>query len=199
MTRDEILVAAAQIFSLKGFHATSMQDIAEAVNLQKGSLYHHVASKQEILVEILDQALDLLIERMEQVRAAELPPDLRLRQAMETYLSTLLEHRDLAAVLLLEYRSLEPAFQSRHIPRRDRYERLWRDLIQQGLDDGQFCCVDPSMTSRALLGVMNWTITWYRPEGQFTPQELACQFSNLFLDGLLLRGAGGPVQAGQAL
>jgi AcrR family transcriptional regulator len=60
MTRDEILLAAAQIFSQKGFHATSMQDIAQAVNLQKASLYHHVTSKQEILVEVLDRALDLL-------------------------------------------------------------------------------------------------------------------------------------------
>ena len=64
MTRDEILEAAAQIFSQKGFHATSMQDIAQAVNLKKASLYHHVNSKQEILVEVLDQALDLLIENM---------------------------------------------------------------------------------------------------------------------------------------
>ena len=69
MTRDEILEAAAQIFREKGFHAASMQDIAEAVNLQKASLYHHVASKQEILLALLDRALDLLIERMQQVMA----------------------------------------------------------------------------------------------------------------------------------
>lgn len=64
MTREEILEAAVFIFSQKGFHATSMQDIAEAVNLQKSSLYHHVSSKQEILVELLDQALDLLIDQI---------------------------------------------------------------------------------------------------------------------------------------
>ena len=67
MTRDEILDAAAQIFSQKGFHATSMQDIAQAVNLQKGSLYHHINSKQEILVAVLDRALDLLIANMQDV------------------------------------------------------------------------------------------------------------------------------------
>ncbi len=108
MTRDEILVAAAQIFSQKGFHATSMQDIAQAVNLQKASLYHHVSSKQEILVDVLDRALDLLIERMQEVMALPLAPDEMLRQAMQVYLSTLLEHRDLAAVLLLEHRNLDP-------------------------------------------------------------------------------------------
>lgn len=190
MTRDEILVAAAQIFSQKGFHATSMQDIAQAVRLQKASLYHHVSSKQEILVDVLNQALDLLIERMQAVMAQPLAPDDKLRQAMRVYLTTLLEHRDLAAVLLLEHRNLSPELHARHIPRRDRFEQLWRDLIQQGLDSGVFCCADPAMASRALLGVMNWTITWYRPGGACTPEEVAAQFSDLFLLGLLGRAPG---------
>jgi AcrR family transcriptional regulator len=187
MTRDQILEAAAQIFSQKGFHAASMQDIAEAVNLQKASLYHHVNSKQEILVSILDQALDLLIEQMEIVMALPLPPDEKLRRAIQAYLEGMLEHRDLAAVLLLEHRSLEPPFQSRHIPRRDRFERLWRDLIQEGFETGLFCCSDPVLTVRALLGVMNWTITWYRPEGSLSPQEIGRQFADLFLRGLMVR------------
>lgn len=190
MTRDEILLAAAQIFSKKGFHATSMQDIAEAVNLQKGSLYHHISSKQEILVEVLDRALELLIERMQAVLECPLPPDERLRQAMQVYLGTMLEHRDLAAVLLLEHRSLEPEFLARHTPRRDRFERLWRDLIQEGLDEGIYCCPDPVMSARALLGVMNWTITWYRPDGTLSPTRVAEQFSNLFLYGLMKREPG---------
>ena len=187
MTRDEILEAAAQIFSQKGFHAASMQDIAQAVNLQKASLYHHVNSKQEILVAILDQALDLLTEHLESVIAQPLPPDEKLSQAILAYLQVMLDHRDLAAVLLLEHRSLEPEYQSRHIPRRDRFERLWRDLIQEGLEQGAFCCTDPGLAARAVLGVINWTITWYRPDGSLTPQDLAEGFSGLFLHGLLAR------------
>ncbi len=187
MTRDEILEAAAQIFSQKGFHAASMQDIAQAVHLKKASLYHHVNNKQEILVAILDQALDLLIERMSEVMARPLSPDEKLRQAMISYLQTMLEHRELASVLLLEHRSLDPALHARHVPRRDRFERLWRDLIQEGLDQGIFCHVDPELVARALLGVMNWTITWYRPDGALSPEAIAAQFANLFLSGLLTR------------
>ena len=121
MTRDEILEAAAQIFREKGFHAASMQDIALAVNLQKASLYHHVSSKQEILLALLDRALDLLIEHIEQVISQPLSPDEKLRQAMRVYLEVMLENRDLAAVLLLEHRSLEPQYHARHTPRRDRF------------------------------------------------------------------------------
>jgi TetR/AcrR family transcriptional regulator, cholesterol catabolism regulator len=187
MTRDEILEAAAQIISQKGFHAASMQDIAQAVNLQKASLYYHVSSKQEILLALLDQALDMLIEHMLAVTTQPFPADVKLRQAMKAYLQAMLEHRDMASVLLLEHRSLEPELHARHIPRRDRFEHLWRDLIQQGLDEGVFCCVDPNLSARALLGVMNWTITWYRPDGELTPEMIAGQLAELFLNGLLER------------
>jgi AcrR family transcriptional regulator len=187
MTRQEILEAAVQIFSRKGFHATSMQDIAEAVNLQKASLYHHISSKQEILVEVLDQALDLLIDNMQEVMKCELPPDQKLRLAMQAYLKTLIDHRELAAVLLLEYRSLENEYRARHIPRRDRFEQLWRELIQDGLEAKVFHCTEPALTSRALLGVMNWTITWYHPDGSLTAEMISEHFADLFLCGLLTR------------
>jgi AcrR family transcriptional regulator len=187
MTRDDILLAAAQVFSEKGFHAASMQDIAERVNLQKASLYHHVSSKQEILVALLDRALDLLTERLMLVMDQPLPIEDKLRQAMASYLETLTEHRELSAVLLMEYRSLDPELYARHIPRRDRYESLWRVLIQQGIEEGVFCCCDPVMATRALLGVMNWTITWYRKGGPLQPLEVARQYTDLFLFGLLNR------------
>lgn len=187
MTRDDILEAAAQIFSQKGFHAASMQDIAQAVNLQKASLYHHVNSKQEILVAILDQALDLLIEHIETVTAKDLPADQKLREMICSYLEAMLEHRDLASVLLLEHRSLDAEHTARHIPRRDRFEQLWRDVVSKGVKEGVFACADPGIAARAILGVMNWTITWYRPEGSLSIDEISKQFADLFLAGLLVR------------
>jgi AcrR family transcriptional regulator len=187
MTRDDILDAAVQIFSQKGFHATSMQDIADAVNLQKGSLYYHINSKQEILVEVLNRALDLLIANMQEVMASTSAADVKLRQAMQVYLVTMLKNRDLAAVLLLEHRSLEPEAHARHIPKRDYFESQWRDLIHEGAEQGLFQCVDVSLASRALLGVLNWAITWYRPDGGLTPEMIAEQFADLFLFGLITR------------
>lgn len=194
MTRDDILDAAAQVFSQKGYHAASMQDIARAVNLRKGSLYHHVSSKQEILVDLLDRALDLLIERISRVLDQPIAPEEKLRQAMRVYLEIFAEHADLSAVLLLEHRSLEPELHSRHIPRRDRFEGMWRELIREGERSGTFCCASPSLAARALLGVMNWTITWYRPDGNLTATEIADQFADLFLRGLLARESIDPIK-----
>ncbi len=189
MDKDRILEAAAQIFSTKGYHAASMQDIARAVHLQKASLYHHISSKQEILLALLDKALDVLIERLSDVVAEPLPPAEKLRRAILCYMQTLAEHRDLASVLLLEYRSLQPDFLARHVPRRDRFERIWRGLIDDGIRSGHFTqvCTDSALTARALLGVMNWSIFWYRPDGPLPMQTIASDFADLFLAGLLVR------------
>lgn len=187
MTRDEILEAAAQIFSQKGYNATSMSDIASAVNLQKASLYHHISSKQEILLSLLDEALDLLTGRMNEVLFQPLPADQKLKIAMEIYLETLAEQRDLAAILLLEHRSLNPELRVQHLPRRDRFEGLWKNLIQMGVDEGRFVCKDVPLTTRAILGVMNWAITWYRSDGPLSITEIASQYAELILNGLMNR------------
>ena len=190
MTRSEILNTAAQIFSQKGYHGTSMQDIALSVNLQKGSLYHHVSSKQEILFELLNRGLDLLSSRVESAIDKQAQPDERLHKAICTYLGTLAEHQELASVLLFEYRSLEPEYLNRHIPRRDRFEKIWRDLIQEGVDEGIFSCEHPSLSARALLGILNWTVTWFRADGPLTADEIADQLSALYLMGLTTRNGG---------
>ncbi len=184
MRRDDILHAAAQIFRQKGYHAASMQDIADAVGLQKPSLYHHVNSKQEILLALLDHALDLLIADMDLVLASKAPADEKLRAAMRAYIRRLTAEADLAAVLLLEYRSLEPELRARHIRRRDKVEAAWRAIIIEGTQAGLFGPVDPFVAGFALLGVQNWMITWFKSSGRMTADELADAFLNLFLQGL---------------
>jgi len=184
MTRQKILEAAAQIFSQKGYHATSMNDIACAVNLQKASLYHHVSSKQEILVSILDEALDLVASKIGEIVSLTIPANEKLQLALETYLNILTEQRDLAGVLLLEHRSLNPELHRRHIPRRDRFEQLWRDLLQMGIDEGIFDMQDVDMTARALLGVMNWVVTWYKEEGELSISEISKMYLDLLFNGI---------------
>ena len=185
MTREDILEAAAQIFREKGFHGASMSDIAEAVNLQKASLYHHVSSKQELLLEILDQALQLLLDRISSITIQNITADKKLRLMIRGYLQILVENIDLAAVLLFEHRSLERKQHARHVPNRDKFESLWKDVLAEGVRTRTFKCDDPALTTRALLGLMNWTITWYRPDGGKTSEQIADDYSNLLLNGLL--------------
>ena len=184
MSREAILESAAQVFRQTGYGGASMADIAEVVQLQKASLYHHFASKQEILLELLDKALLMVSGQMDLVMAKKLPADEKLRLAIRSYLSTLNEQGDLVSVLLLEYRSLDPEYQARHIPLRDKFESLWRELIQEGVDTGFFSVDDVQVTVRGLMGALNWSITWYKPAGRLSIEEIADIFANMFLKGL---------------
>lgn len=184
MSKEAILESAAQVIRQKGFHAASMADIADAVQLSKAGLYHHFSTKQDILLELLDRALEMVTSGMAEVMMLNAPADEKLRLAMRSYLRTLSEQGDLVSVLLMEHRSLDDENQSRHIPNRDRFENMWRDLIQEGVDTGVFECENIPMTARGLMGVMNWTITWYRPGGKLSIEEIADHFANVFMNGL---------------
>jgi AcrR family transcriptional regulator len=185
MTRDDILDAAAQVIRKKGFHGASMADIAKAVNLQKASLYHHVTSKQEILLDLLDRALQLLTERISPIAASDAPADEKLRQMIKVYLQLLAKNSDLSSVLLFEHRSLDKRSHARHIPHRDKFEGLWRDVFNEGVRTGIFSCPDVPMAVRALMGVMNWTLTWYNPAGPKSMEKIADQYADLLFHGLL--------------
>lgn len=185
MIRADILDAAAQVFRQKGYHGASMADIAGVVNLQKASLYHHVSSKQEILLALLDRALEMLTEHISAVTSQDLPPDEKLRQMMHAYLCALTDNIDLSSVLLIEHRSLEKKLHIRHVPYRDKFEGLWRDVVKEGVKRGVFACDDPALIVRALMGIMNWTITWYRPDGSKSIEAIADEYANLLFKGLL--------------
>ena len=119
------------------------------------------------------------------------PAEENMRQSIKAYLTALTKHQDLTSVLLLEYRSLEPSYLKRHIKERDRFEMLWRKIIESGVKEQVFACDDPAMAARALLGVMNWTVTWYRNDGPLTAGEIADQISDLYLQGLTARPGDG--------
>jgi TetR/AcrR family transcriptional regulator, cholesterol catabolism regulator len=185
MTRENILEAAAQVFRQKGFHGASMKDIAEVASLKKASLYHHVSSKQEILLELLDRGLELLFEQISSIVHQTISADKKLRLMIREYLQILVENIDLASVLLFEHRSLDRKQHARHIPNRDKFESLWREVLTEGVRANLFKCDSPALTARALLGQLNWTITWYHPDGSLTIEQIADQYSDLLLNGLL--------------
>jgi TetR/AcrR family transcriptional regulator, cholesterol catabolism regulator len=185
MTKADILDAAAQVFREKGFHGASMSDIAVAVNLQKASLYHHVTSKQEILLALLDRALGMLTAHIAGIAGQSLPADQKLRQMIRAYLQVLATNADLTAVLLFEHRSLDKKNHARHVPQRDKFEGLWRDVLNEGVRTRVFECKDSGMAVRALMGVMNWTLTWYRREGEKSIEQIADGYADLLFHGLL--------------
>lgn len=185
MTRDDILDAAAQVFRQKGFHGASMADIAEVLDVQKASLYHHVESKQEILLALLDRALGMLTEHISTISSQNTPPDQKLRLMIRGYLSGLAENADLTSVLLFEHRSLDKKSHARHVPHRDKFEKLWRDVLDEGVEKEIFELKDTGLATRAIMGTLNWTLTWYHPNGPKSIEQIADEYSDFILKGML--------------
>ncbi|MCL4529666.1 MAG: hypothetical protein M1282_09640, partial [Chloroflexi bacterium] len=97
------------------------------------------------------------------------------------------QNSDLSSVLLFEHRSLDKKSHARHVPNRDKFEKLWRDVIDEGIRMKVFDCEDAGVAVRALMGVMNWTLTWYRPDGPKSIDQIADEDTNLFFKGLLAK------------
>lgn len=182
---DEIFDAAASLFKQKGFHATSMQDIADAVGMQKGSLYYHISSKEELLFRISYSAISTITEQLEEIAAASLTPSAKLRAAITNHVETLCYRLDLMSVFLKESNTLTADQQAQIFGHRRRYEELFRDILREGVESGEFRPLDVGATSDALLGMLNWMHHWYRPEGRLTPEEIAEVFIDLALHGIL--------------
>lgn len=97
----------------------------------------------------------------------------------------LADNAALTAVLLFEHRSLDKKFHARHVPQRDKFEGLWRDVFNEGVSAGIFDCKDTAMATRALMGILNWTLTWYRPGGGKSIEQIADGYTDLLMQGLL--------------
>lgn len=181
--REQIVEAAAELFSARGYNGTSMQEIAERVGLLKGSLYAHVSSKEELLLEIVSTAARLFKSALEPVMRRPLPAPERLRAALCAHLGVIARHRALAIVFLHESRHLEgqPARWVRE--EQDRYEALWQRLLRDGMAEGTFRRdLDPA-AALAALGAANWACG--RHEGEAELADLANRLCDLLLGGCL--------------
>ncbi len=186
----EIFDRAVRIFKEKGYHAASVQDIADAVGLQKGSLYHYITGKEDLLFQIFDQGSRPLTRRLEEIVAAPDPAPVKLERAIEAHLSELCGQLDIFTVYLSERRALDGRHHSRVRAQGQRHARLLEQIIRQGIRSGEFRPVNPPMTARALLGMCNWLYQWYSPEGHLSPEAIAHIFSDLVLSGMRQDASG---------
>ena len=182
---EQIFVQAVRIFKLKGYHATSMQDIADAVGLKKGSLYHYIESKEQLLYRIFEQSTGALTRRLQEILASDAPPVDKLRDAIEAHVTALCDHLDLYTVYLSERRTLTGRTQAQVRAEAERHARLLEQIIQAGIAQGVFRPVDSKMSALAILGMCNWLYQWYSPGGRLAPASIARLFADLAVNGLV--------------
>ncbi len=182
---EQILAQAVHIFKQKGYHATSVQDIANAVGLQKGSLYHYISSKEELLYRIFERGTGALTLRLKEILSSDAPPPDKLRLAIQAHVVALCEQLDTYTVYLAERRTFSGRVQSRIRSEAERHARLLEDILRQGIEHGDWRPVDTKMTTHAILGMCNWMYQWYSPEGRLSPQAIADIFADLVINGLV--------------
>ncbi len=187
----ELHQTATRLFRERGFHATSMQDLAEALGMNRGSLYHYIESKDDLLWAIVDGGFRTLEERVLPLLDADAPGTERLAAAIEAHLAVASERTDELTLLQMERRALSPERLAEIIRRRDAYEAAFRRAIRDGVATGDLRPVNERMASIAVLSLCNWFTQWYRPDGPMTPGEIA----DVFTEPLPRRPAGAGVIA----
>jgi len=186
---EEIIAAAAKVFQTKGYHAATVQDIADAVGILKGSLYHHVKSKEDLLYLIVKEPIARIYERMTEIVAADLPAGEKLRRAILAHLEAFDQHYPHLFVYLHEREEMKRRFREQFKLSPKQYERCWQQILREGVKSGEFRPdLDVPVVSYGLLGMLNWLYKWYDPRGRLGVREVAGQFATLALAGLAAPG-----------
>jgi len=174
---DEILAAAARMFREKGYHGTSVRDIAESVGLLKGSLYHYIRSKEELLARLFDGALEGTMRELEAIAGRDASATDRLHDMVAAYVRAVTANLDAVGLYLREWRSLPAPDLRRLRAKRHAMRALFEDVVAQGVRTREFAAGDEKIATLAILGMCNWIFEWYRPRGRLRPEDLASQLA----------------------
>ncbi len=183
--RDEILNEAAKLFRRKGFSGTSMQDIASAVGILKGSIYYHFTSKNEIFREVLNKGISPVLKNAEYIVGKKIAPRQMLRELIENHVIYIMEN-DFSLVIFFQEKEKISAIETKeYIESRNRYEKIFKDVLIEGIKQGEFPNVDVSLTVLTILGMCNWITQWYNPAGPKTRAEITAHMVYLISDLML--------------
>lgn len=183
--RIELIDAAARLFSERGYHGTSMQHLGEALGVQRGSLYAHIGAKEDLLYEVVTAGAERFLARGEAALGLDATSTEKLTRLLVDHVATAAEHLEASTVFLNEWRYLSQEHRDEVQAKRDRYERIVRAIVEEGIARGEFRAdADVRFAATLFLSAANWVYTWYRPGGELDPQEIGRRFADLIVKGL---------------
>lgn len=190
-TKTNILTIAGDLFSERGYHATSMRELAETLGLKSASLYAHITSKEEILWEIVNRVADQFLAQAEAV-PRNIPLDAQLALLVRGHLEVIDEALHFATVFFQEWKFLEPALRNKIKARRDIYEGYFHRVIEEGTKQDVFYLADTRLATLFVLSVLNWTYQWFDLDESITIEQLTDQYT-IFIFRALKGGQNGLV------
>lgn len=176
---------AARIFHEKGYHATSINEIAEAVHLTKAGLYYYIKGKQDLLFAIMSFAMDRLEEQVVARAREEEDPEARLRSVIRNHARLITEDSSALTILVNELEGLTPEHRGEIVARQRAYIEFIRDTLLALRKLGRLCDVDPTVAAFGVLGAVLWVSRWFRRDGRLSGEQVVSELETLILGGVL--------------
>ncbi len=186
LKRNALLREAAAAFSARGYHNTSLDDVAAALGVTKAALYHYVRSKQEILFECHMMSLDIGDEAMKYARTHGRNGLDKLTMLARRYIELITGEMGRLAVLA-EYHALDSEIKAVIGARRDKWEKEMREMVAEGIADGSIRAVDAKLAVFFFMGAVNWMTRWFRPDGSASGADIAAAFSEMLTEAVKAR------------
>ena len=182
--RLQILKSAAAAFRHRGYYGASVDEIARALEMTKGNLYYYFRDKEEILFACHEYALDIVLKMLKKVEQSPYPPEEKLRRIIVAFIHTMIDELG-GTALTMDLQPLSPARLKKVIAKRDRFDHGIRQIISAGIKEKVFRPGDPKLLTFAILGAINWISYWFDPAGEANSVEIAQEFADYLVAGLL--------------
>lgn len=189
--RDQIIASAERLFRERGYLATSVRDIGQAVGIRGASLYHHIGGKEDLLWASASRAAAAFFAALQPILGTPAPAPEKLRQAIVAHVGVITQNLEATAVYFRDWRYLNAERRAEFLRLRDEYEAGFRSILAQGVQEGCFIVPDEKIAVRFVLSAVNWTHQWYRPDGALAAEQVGHLLADLVLGGLT-GAAGGP-------
>ena len=184
-SRQDVVAAAGRLFSTRGYHGTSMRDLARELGLIGSSLYSHIDSKADLLVEVVERGEVLFQESADKAMGVTGDGLTRLRALVGGHVDVVLDHPDEVRTFLYEANALDQSHRTKVLAVRNRYEQAFRAVLRAGAEDGSLRPdLDPSLAAIILLSILNALERWYSPNGRLSREELVREILAFGLEGI---------------
>ena len=185
LTKQEIITTAAALFKEKSFSATSVQDIADALNVTKAALYYYITSKEEILYEIFDQTMTTAELRLEQLLERKLPAEELLREVIYNQIMAYIDEMPNITIFFSETHNLLPENRKSINERRKKYGDIIAGFLRGGIEKNVFREIEIYPIVYGIIGMCNWLSYWYKLDGRLKPEEIADLYTDIVFRGIL--------------
>jgi len=182
---EEIYRVIARLFAYRGYHSTSMREIARELGMNQSSLYHYFTSKQDILFTLMNDAMDDVLAILQEISSTDLLPEDRLNRVLGFYTQYYAGDQERLILLVNEMNSLNEEYRSILVGKQRQYVQLIKSILEELAAQGKIKQIDPAIATFAFFGMVHYTIKWYHKDGPVSLEQLANSFVEIFTKGVL--------------